>query len=926
MKEQIIRTIRTLLPLNAPYLTNEQIEQSVDIALSIPQYQNQADREQLIREIKALYNIRVGNWTAIEDESRKRPWLSSTRASIDWHFWNRYQEYLETNKGYSLATLAKLDELTDFTLDKLFNPAVSGRVDKRGMVVGQVQSGKTSNYTGLICKAADAGFKLIIVLAGSINNLRSQTQFRLDEGFLGFDTQTERAFNNANRKIGAGLININNPLVAHSLTSSLDSGDFKTAVANGLGINFDTNEPIVLVTKKNATVLNGLIQWLGSHAIVGGENRRIITQKSVLVIDDEADNASINTKLDDVTAINSRIRSLLRLFDKSAYIGYTATPFANIFIPIDTNDANLGDDLFPRDFIINIPAPSNYIGPRELFGIDAHASEEDSEDPVYPIVRRVDDFDRIFPARHSARDLPPTQLPESLHTAIKSFILTCAIRRIRGHVDRHNSMLIHVSRFVQWQHSVAELVRERLRFYKNGIEYRQANVLNEFKELFESDYLPTTEAIINTNYNYTDPEVTVYTWEEVENELHNAASKILLREVNGGARDVLDYFSLQNQGGFSVIAVGGDKLSRGLTLEGLSISYYLRVSTMYDTLMQMGRWFGYRPGYIDLCRIFLSPTLNEWFCHITLASEELREEFDYMSNVAGSTPKDYALRVRTSPGVLQISASNKIRNAVTMRLSYAGRLVETYEFPKKTEIIEHNFRHTKLFIEGLGDFQRLQVGNSYVWDNKPAEDVINFLSGYKTIDNLARASSGRVAQFIRRQLPNRELINWTIVLINKKNADNHADFVINGVKEKIGLTFRGQNNDRSNNDIYYLTKSHILSPRHEFYDLSEDEEREAMRLTAEKRIRENKDGDPLYPNAEIVRNEVRKPENALLLIYPLDPIEGFTPPFTNVPIVGYAISFPRSNYDEAVMYAVHEQLLSIFDNDQQTDDLSDDDE
>ena len=175
----------------------------------------------------------------------------------------------------------------------------------------------------------------------------------------------------------------------------------------------------------------------------------------------------------------------------------------------------------------------------------------------------------------------------------------------------------------------------------------------------------------------------------------------MVREINGGSADALNYFD--HKDGLSVIAVGGDKFSRGLTLEGLSVSYYLRASRMYDTLMQMGRWFGYRPGYVDLCRLFISRELNEWFCHITLASEQLRNEFDYMADVAGSTPDQYALRVRTHPGVLQISASNKIRRAVEVRVSWSGRLVESYELSLRRDIIQSNFEAASSLITSMGN-------------------------------------------------------------------------------------------------------------------------------------------------------------------------------------------------------------------------------
>lgn len=256
-------------------------------------------------------------------------------------------------------------------------------------------------------------------------------------------------------------------------------------------------------------------------------------------------------------------------------------------------------------------------------------------------------------------------------------------------------MLIHVSRFQTWQAIIRELVENVFNFYRMGIEHNNSGVIYELRQTFEVDtdvyrsYSTTTQQILNSELSEIDPGIKIHSWNEIQPYLHPAATKIQVKEIHGGARDVLDYQVYDKkyakegeEAGLSVIAIGGNKLSRGLTLEGLSVSYYLRASRMYDTLMQMGRWFGFRLGYVDLCRLFTSRELNEWYCHITLASMELRNEFNYMSEIAGSTPEQYALRVRTHPGVLQISATNKIRSAVNVNISWSGVLVETYKLSK----------------------------------------------------------------------------------------------------------------------------------------------------------------------------------------------------------------------------------------------------
>lgn len=902
-------------------VTRDEIEAKVKQVLEMPDYSN-CDRDQLIREIESIYNVRVDEYRIIEKKERRLPWLNGKRTAIDWSFWPRYKGYLQDEKNFAPDTLNRLNHLTDRILDGLFDPTANIKVDKKGLVVGEVQSGKTSNYTGLICKAADSGFKLIIVLAGIHNNLRSQTQLRLDEGFLGFDTQLTRAFNQNNIRIGVGRINRNG--VAHSLTSSLDSGDFTQGSANNCGFNFDTNEPIIAVVKKNPYVLDRLYKWLNNQATQQPNGTKIISNKSLLLIDDEADHSSINVNKTGMgpTTINRQIRDILRLFRKSGYIGYTATPFANVFIPLDE------DDLFPRDFIINIPPPSNYIGPEKVFGFHVMKEEDETPNNVLPIVNRIEDYLDFVPDKHKQHDQLPSSLPDSLKMAIRCFIITCAVRRLRGQTSVHNSMLIHVSLFQRWQKHISELVQKQYDYYRMGIDQNDPEILEMFKTTFEKDqlnyrsYINVSSQILNSKLANIDPSIKVHSWDDLIPHLNEAAARIEVREIHGGSREALDYFD--HKDGLSVITIGGNKLSRGLTLEGLSISYYLRSSKMYDTLMQMGRWFGYHPGYVDLCRLFTSQELNEHFCHITRASEELREEFDYMADVAGSTPEQYALKVRTHPGVLQISATNKLRSAVNVQLSWAGRLVESYELMKNPQTISNNLNHTLNYFSAIGKDYEFKKGN-FLWYDIPATQVMEFLNGIRTPENLKAYNPQNLIRFITAQLPNGELTHWRVALMSKNNSRIDIPLQIRGELVNIGCWRRTQDPNNSNDDIYYLKKSHILSPDDEFIDLTPQENERALELTRENRLKKNKEGEPDYPNGEIVRNAIRDAKNPLLLIYLLDPLYAEMPSDSN-PFVGFAISFPGSKHQEYITYAVHEQLLKYLDFEDNEEDLEEIDE
>lgn len=910
-KKDPIKNIRQLLSDSSSY-TREEIEDAVDEVLKMKYFINE-NREMLIRRIEELYTIRQDEFRSIEKADENLPWLNEKRAELDFSngFWGRYREYLEIEKNFAPEVINKLDRLTDSILDNLFDPSLKITINKKGLVVGQVQSGKTANYTGLVCKAADSGFKLIIIMAGIHNNLRSQTQLRIDESFLGFDTQHTRAFDQRSIQIGVGDPYFGSPIVAHSLTSSIEKGDFTQGAANALGLNFNTSEPIVAVIKKNPHVLRRIYQWLAAQANEDNELGRVIRNKSLLLIDDEADNASINISNDPErqSSINGWITQILNLFGKNAYVGYTATPFANIFIPLD--DQNL----FPRNFIKNIPAPSNYIGPEKVFGFSP-LEEDEASNTVLPIVNRINDYSGFVPDRHKKDDQLPSSLPESLKRAIRCFIITCAIRRLRGQTTVHNSMLIHVSRFMRWQDHIAELVSNQFIYYRRGIDQNDAVILDELKSTFEEDdngfksYVSVSKQILDSELKNLDSQIQVHKWSEVLQHLNYAASRIEVKSIHGGSGEALDYFDHKN--GLSVIAVGGNKLSRGLTLEGLSVSYYLRASRMYDTLMQMGRWFGYRGGYVDLCRLFTSRELNEWFCHITQASEELREEFDYMSDVAGSTPEQYALKVRTHPGVLQISATNKMRSAITVQISWAGRLVESYEFKKDISIIDNNLRNTQKFISGLPT-NFVPKPNAFVWYDIPAEQVINFFEGIQSVENLKKAEPRKIIQFITTQLRNGELTDWRVALMSKPNAKNNSHFVVSSNTVSIGQWKRTEDDKNSSEQLYYLRKSHIISPSDEFVDFTDAEKLRAMELT---NLHRKKEGDAMYPNGQIVRNELRDPRKPLLIIYLLDPeesLEKYPLPKGTNPFVGYAISFPKSNFNAPVSYAVNEELLDRFD-------------
>lgn len=904
MHDQILNICRDLIGTNA-VVTDDQINDAINkVSLIFPKM----DRIQTKKELLSLYGVRIQDFQILEGNERRRPWLREFKAErkSTWEFWMRYKQYLSKQKGFAPLVIQKLDEMSDRILDNLFNPQLTNiTIDKKGLVVGQVQSGKTANYTGLICKAADAGFNFIVVLAGILNNLRSQTQSRIDEGFLGFDTQYERAYNiNNTTKIGVGLIPGFDSAIANSYTTSLDSGDFTSRAANTAGFNFNAPQPIILVVKKNASVLKRLNTWLKAQS--GGHN---VVNKSLLLIDDEADNASINTRKDkdlDPTAINKGIRTLIGKFNRSAYVGYTATPFANIFIAQDETD------LFPRDFIINLPAPTNYIGPEKVFGTSMDFNEEED---LLPIVIPIDDYKTFIPEGHKKDDPKPTfaDIPESLRMAIKSFILTCAIRIAREQGNKHNSMLVHVSRFQLWQNEIKELVSQQFSYYKQEIEADDPTVLKEFQDLLEHDYTETTNKIKNSTLADIDHCLQTHQWEEIKPLLFKVVQKIEVKSINGSSGDIIDY-QLNAKNGVSVIAIGGDKLSRGLTLEGLSVSYFLRSSKMYDTLMQMGRWFGYRPGYVDLCRLFTSSELNEWYRHIAIASAELREEFNYLAE-SRSTPDKYALKVRTHPGCLQITALNKMRNAKEIQVSWASRLIETYQLPIDKGLINRNLMATDDLLSKLGEPSVIK-GN-YLWKDIPANQICDYFSDFVVAESLRKVNLELIVKYINELQGAGELTNWSIALMSKSAGGSFNKEYCFCDKYKVNCFYRNRAIE-TDYKTYFIRKNHIVGNQaDEFIDLSKNMLDDALEATKQEAIDNGKIWDKTYPNPLMVRSRYRPKTQPLLTIYPLNPVGanvkkgdvhavGSTVFTTNdIPFVGFAISFPATDTNYAVKYKVN---------------------
>lgn len=896
-------TANSLLELESR-ITQEALERTVDLVIAMPPYSG-VDRTRLLRKLEAKNNTLVGGYSIIDDKEFSA-WVKVARERRPFAFWDRYRHWMDRGKGWATGPLVQLDRMTDDILDRLRDPETPGSWDRRGLVVGDVQSGKTSNYTALICKAVDAGFPLVIVLAGVHNSLRSQTQLRLDEGFLGFDTRLSLlADAQENQRIGAGKMPSAPFLVAHSLTSSADGGDFKTGTANGTRLVPGGRDPIILVVKKRVSILENLLAWVTSVRGVDDPSTpggKIVREVPMLVIDDEADNASANTNefrnddgtIDedaDPTKTNLLIRRLLVSFEKSAYVGYTATPFANVFIHHEAKHKVGGPDLFPRSFIINLPAPSTYIGPEKVFGINRPGA--DGEAKGLPIIKKISDAAAVFPPGHKM-DLPVTELPASLKEAMLAFILVCAARRVRGDIDVDNSMLIHVTRLVAVQDKVAALVDEHLVDIVRQLEFpgTGGTALGELQALWEKEFVAKSDELRAALADHDLPPVD---WEDVRVQLFDAANRIRVRRVNGSAKDALDY--TDHPGGLSVIAVGGDKLSRGLTLEGLSVSYFIRTTKMYDTLMQMGRWFGYRPRYADLCRLYTSPVLVRWYRHIATATAELREEFD-LAFSTGQTPLQFGHRVRTHPDGLLITAANKMRAGTRVRAGFSGTISETVSFEEGQA--KSNFDAFEAF------FRRLpaQSGKGrQVWDEVDGSEIVTLLRQVETSRDSWKANSRALAEYVGNRVAAGRLKTWTVILAGNGRSK---------VSRLIGpyeVTLTDREPDRHGGDGR-ITIGRLVSPADEVADLDRTAQERAMQHTIdawEKKPEPKKDR-PKTASGPFIRRQ-RSHDRGLLIVYPIDAgLPG------DLPLMGFAVSFPFDAGAPLLDYAENsvKQLESMF--------------
>jgi hypothetical protein len=679
-------------------LTDELLNEVMGMLPRITPDLDVATLDKIRKQLEATIGISMVTGQGLHG-GEQEPWLEEVKASIKWNYWNAYTNELKSS-GFGREVIRVLDEDTDNILNECGNPSTEAGWRVQGLVMGDVQSGKTASYCALINKAADAGYKFVVLLTGMIEELRAQSQERMDSGFVGRDSRTIFDDEREKKPIGSGRFRA----VVPNVLTSIDF-DFLTAnkkVLGGIPLE-NISEPVLLVMKKNKSPLQNLISFLDSQMSKGNHQLAL----PLLLIDDEADNASVNAKKDeDPATINRLIREILKRFVKSTYVAYTATPFANVFINPD------GDDLFPSNFVYSLNTPTNYIGAAGIF----------SESGTHQYqVQDITDADSFFPYKHK-KDLTFASLPRSLCEAVETFLLSCAIRDIRKEPLRNRSMLVNVTRFTDVQGRLSNLIKDYL-----------YALTEEIKQYLADDDLWGRHSGLKTMHDTWQKHYSGcgVSWGKVRKALYDSIASVKVLTINqkSDAADRLNYGAYRkSEKGRRVIAVGGLTLSRGLTLEGLCVSYFYRNSKAYDTLLQMGRWFGYRPGYEDLCRIWMDPDVQEWFSHVANVVGELRLDIRRM-HANRQPPSRFGMRVRSHPDALIVTALNKMRNAqeVEVDISYSECGAETPFLPRSTEANRKNLDAVSHSLSSLPPAEMIK--NKCFWRNVSATQIVGFLRG-----------------------------------------------------------------------------------------------------------------------------------------------------------------------------------------------------
>jgi hypothetical protein len=860
--------------------------------------------ENLRNEVRTLYQQEVTQpirrIRVISGTGGPRSWFQEWNSSQGYH-WLRLRQYLLDHKGRSQPVIDSIDDATDKILSHIEDPRSTGpdHFLVRGLVLGHVQGGKTANFTALITKAADVGYKLVIVLSGIHNALRKQTQRRLSLE-LGLTPDPD----------GVGLPKAGEQWL--TLTKDGYDGDFRPGTT-GQGVLQGTQRTI-LVIKKNASVLRRLIEWIDGRAA---------PDLPVLIVDDEADQASINTggnrpplevndiadlEADDLggvaredeidpSTINKLIRDLISSFNRVSYVAYTATPFANILIDPEAFDRKVYQDLYPKDFIISLPRGNGYVGAERLFGRQALDHEQDSHDGL-DVIELIPEHERDFlvPPPREGSDFQP-QVTPALELAIVDFLLATAAK-VQRLGDGIASMLIHTSHFISVQRGLGEVVRQHVKDLRRAWRYSPETVIDIFRDRWNVSFRP-----IISSFNASN-DLPFESIHDTLNRLFKEPDEFQILVLNTGSQDVLDY---EENPKLKVIIIGGNRLSRGLTLEDLLISFYVRDVNTYDTLLQMARWFGYRENYVDLTKIWTTADLVAKFRHLALVEEELRDEIAIYER-SKLTPAAFGPKIRTHPA-MRVTARNKLGSGSIQQQSYASQLVQTTRFWLSDYAwLISNLRSTIQFCEHLGTTAFDDSGRPE-WSGAHWNLITDFLRSYKTVQDADSFDAEAIRRYIERQASQHgEVVRWRISIRSLPEKDSELGVIDLHIKEAPPVNAISRS--RLSFDLNSIGA--LASPARAKGKMWQGDEEVGLSAEQIARAREQYISDESPTLGHALRAERDKAEG-LMLIYPISPfsrkagknrINLFDDPHTAPFVIGLAFSFPSSESGATVEYVV----------------------
>lgn len=929
--------------------------------------------------IKAKAKVQRGGGENYHIDGREiDTWLDEKKQTdIGWGseiktYRERYFKYLEVYKSRSREGINKTRESTLRCLQKVGNPEGNYDFNSRGLVVGPVQGGKTEHFNGVIASAFDAGYHLIIVLSGIMEDLRQQTQERIINDVVGSRHDSQPTGAELVEQFGA-INNTNNNAIR--VLTNLEN-DFNANVA---GVESILNSSkTLLVCKKNGAILKQILVYLEKQ--VGESNDKI----PILIVDDEADNATLNnnTHRQDILAslINKRVRAILNIFKKNAYIGYTASPFANILqhrekdrkIEPDSFSHKgkdykfgIGESLFPRNFIELITPPPNYIGLKQLF-----ETKEDLN-KLEPIFVQITDELHSFPKFINKETLVPEEkripkitrstnkydpypmeLPESLMDAIYCFILAVAIRKTRSkelrntpYYQPHNTMLIHVSKWITWQNATKDLIDYELEKITAKVSDEDPSELGGIYKTLERHFNTFFASYLTVGINeylpenYDDEFMSVIKFEDIKPLLVSTLDEIETVALNTETADRLSY---KKESPKTYLAIGGNRLSRGFTLEGLSVCYFIRDASYADTLLQMARWFGYRTGYLDCCKLFITKDAIEKFNSISLTVEDLEDTIIDLSKQPKSvTPENYWLKVATDMNVIKLTRPTMTKNTRRRKVSFDDRLEQTYKFALIQEDIEKAYESVSNVIRRESSKFNSEAGGMLTYRNASSSLVIELLECERSFCD---SNANGLIKYIEECNKSGYLSDWCVAIKTTGDGSkiNAEDFgfkknTISSVVRRIPKS--GISRDISlealsaNPPIFKAGKSSITQPQ----DLKVAvDDKMLIEKTVKKWKEENRtaDGKPKAVPENVYRH-LMTPQQGVIILYLIDSHEVFKDPGgtvpkelqhqysifeTQKPLIGFVIGTPKIMDTPIADYLEDENIESYVDNSSRDED------